>query len=234
MRQYRISTEKKIEEEAENRFQNYLKDKTSYYNELENYSGTHKAMPLHLFEPENVQQLEELVSEAHRCGQKLRPVGRFLSPNGIASCGAGMVSLSGCDKIIGVDKEEKANNSRGWRSRFRCSRCIGPSQLDPSKLLIYQRATNRWLDTGWRSRHGARLSTVDEMITRLKVITPARGVLELSENDDCMEDRDMFKMVRCGLGSLGIVSEVTLQCTDSHFLRETTSFSSLQNLKKNM
>lgn len=44
---------------------------------------------------------------AHTHGVKIRPVGRFISPNGIAQCADGecMVSLGEVDKILAIDKD---------------------------------------------------------------------------------------------------------------------------------
>ena len=44
------------------------------------------------------------------------------------------------------------------------------------------------------------------------------GVLELSES----QDPELFRLAKVGLGSLGIVSEVTLQCIPQHQLLERT------------
>jgi L-galactono-1,4-lactone dehydrogenase len=59
----------------------------------------------------------------------------------------------------------------------------------------------------------------DATVVRLKVVTPNLGTLELSAND---EDPSLFYACRCALGTLGVVTEVTLQCVDSHRLEETT------------
>jgi len=63
---------------------------------------------------------------------------------------------------------------------------------------------------------GATLATVDEMIVSMKLVTPALGTLTLSASDN----PDLFKLGRVGLGALGIVSEVTLECMPTHQLHE--------------
>ena len=47
-------------------------------------------------------------------------------------------------------------------------------------------------------------------------VTPALGTLTLSASDN----PDLFKLGRVGLGALGIVSEVTLECMPTHQLHE--------------
>ena len=69
-----------------------------------NWSGTHSVelAPGTYHEPESVDELVQLVSNAYKTGQHIRPVGSALSPNGIAFDSRGMVSLSNLDKIIKV------------------------------------------------------------------------------------------------------------------------------------
>ena len=66
---------------------------------------------------------------------------------------------------------------------------------------------------------GATLPTVDEMITRMKIVTPGLGVLDLSDADTG-ERAELFRMARVGLGALGVVAELTLSCVPTHRLHE--------------
>jgi L-galactono-1,4-lactone dehydrogenase len=63
----------------------------------------------------------------------------------------------------------------------------------------------------------------------MKLVTPAKGTLELSRE----KDPDLFYLARCGLGGLGVVAEVTLQCVERHQLVEHTFVSNADEIKKN-
>ena len=65
---------------------------------------------------------------------------------------------------------------------------------------------------------GARIPTVDEQVVGMRLVTPGRGTLELSE----ASDPELFRLARVGLGLLGVVSQVTLQCYPTHTLLEHT------------
>jgi hypothetical protein len=52
----------------------------------------------------------------------------------------------------------------------------------------------------------------------MKLVTPALGTLELSAE----KDPELFRLARVGLGALGVVSELTLQCVPAHQLLEHT------------
>ncbi len=65
---------------------------------------------------------------------------------------------------------------------------------------------------------GAGLPTVDEMITRLRLVTPALGALEVSPD----RNASLLRFARVGLGALGVVSDMTLRCVPRHRLHERT------------
>ncbi len=65
---------------------------------------------------------------------------------------------------------------------------------------------------------GATVPPVDEFVVGLKLVTPGKGTITLSRD----ENPELFKLARVGLGALGIVSEVTLQLGAAHQLLEHT------------
>lgn len=72
-----------------------------------NWSGTHEVYARVFLQPENLEELEKIVRDAHERGRRIRPVGSGLSPNGIGLQRAGMVNLALMDKVLEVDKEKK-------------------------------------------------------------------------------------------------------------------------------
>lgn len=76
---------------------------------------------------------------------------------------------------------------------------------------------------------GAKLPPIDEQVIGMKLVTPAKGTIELSRD----KDPELFYLARCGLGGLGVVAEVTLQCVDRHELVEHTFVSNINEIRKN-
>lgn len=64
---------------------------------------------------------------------------------------------------------------------------------------------------------GARIAPVDHYVTSLKLVTPAKGTMELSA-----QDGELFQLAKVGLGCLGVVAELTMQCIPAHRLVEHT------------
>lgn len=74
---------------------------------VSNWSGTHEVQTRNFQQPESLDQLERVVSEANQSRTRIRPVGSGLSPNGIGLSRTGMVNLSLMDSILEVDKPKK-------------------------------------------------------------------------------------------------------------------------------
>jgi L-galactono-1,4-lactone dehydrogenase len=74
---------------------------------VSNWSGTHEVQTRNFHQPESIDELERVVSEAHKSKTRIRPVGSGLSPNGIGLSRIGMVNLSLMDSILEVDEKKK-------------------------------------------------------------------------------------------------------------------------------
>ena len=65
---------------------------------------------------------------------------------------------------------------------------------------------------------GKRIAPVDEYVTKLKIVTPGRGTIELTKENDGR----LFNLACVALGCLGVVVEITMECIPAHKLIEHT------------
>jgi L-galactono-1,4-lactone dehydrogenase len=66
---------------------------------------------------------------------------------------------------------------------------------------------------------GATISPVDHYVKRMKIVTPSSfGTITLDDESD----QDEFALAKVGLGCVGVVTEITMECIPAHFLQETT------------
>jgi L-galactono-1,4-lactone dehydrogenase len=75
---------------------------------------------------------------------------------------------------------------------------------------------------------GTKLPPIDEQVISMKIVTPAKGTIEVSKE----KNPELFYLARCGLGALGVVVEVTLQCVERHELVAHTFLSDANEIKK--
>lgn len=184
-----------------------------------NWSGTHSVdlLSKNFYEPETVQDLERIVAECHKNGQVIRPVGSALSPNAIAFNQEGMVSLANLDRIVHIDKD---NMTVTVEAGARVSQVIDAlREYDmtlPNLASIAEQQIGGFIQIGAHGT-GALISPVDDFVTKIRMVTPAKGTVELAADDG-----EMFHLAKVGLGCLGVVTEVTMKCIPSHNLLEHT------------
>lgn len=197
--------------------------------ELVNWSGTHLCQVKKLYQPESSEQVEAIVSKAHATKQKIRCVGSALSPNGISFEEQGMMSLSLMDKVLSVDKEAMTVTVQsGARVQHVADEIKQHGMTLMNYASIREQTVGGFTQIGAHGT-GAQIPTVDDSVVRLKLVTPAQGTMYLSEH----ENPDLFKLAKVGLGCLGVVTEVTLQCVPAHKLVEKTFVTNVLDVKKN-
>ena len=65
---------------------------------------------------------------------------------------------------------------------------------------------------------GRLIAPVDEYVTKIKMVTPGKGTVVLTKE----EHGRLFELARVGLGCLGVVIEITMECIPAHRLVEHT------------
>lgn len=65
---------------------------------------------------------------------------------------------------------------------------------------------------------GRLIAPVDEYVTKLKMVTPGKGTVVLTKEGNGR----LFELARVGLGCLGVVTEITMECIPAHRLVEHT------------
>ncbi|PIA53722.1 hypothetical protein AQUCO_00900362v1 [Aquilegia coerulea] len=196
---------------------------------ISNWSGTHEVQTRVFLQPENLQELEKIVHDANEKKQRIRPVGSGLSPNGIGLLRAGMVNLALMDKILEVDREKKTVKVQAG---IRVQELV--DGIKEHGLTLQNFASIREQQIGGIVQVGAHgtgasLPPMDEQIISMKLVTPAKGTIEVSKE----KNPELFYLARCGLGALGVVAEVTIQCVEKHELVEHTFVSNIDEIKKN-
>lgn len=186
---------------------------------LLNWSGTHEVVveDSHYWEPDSIAEVELIVDKCHQEGKPLRPLGSALSPNGIAFRSGGMISMSNLDQIVDVDVQNKTVTAQAGARVSQVVDALRAHDLTlPNLASIAEQQMGGFVQVGAHGT-GKAIAPVDHYVTKLKLVTPAKGTIELTE-----EDGELFHLAKVGLGCLGVVVEVTMQCIPAHKLVEHT------------
>lgn len=192
---------------------------------LTNWSATHSCQPKKIYEPKSAQEVARVLEKFHRLNEKVRPIGTALSPNGIGMSTENLLSLSNLDYV----KVDSKRNYVIVGSGARVSTVL--TELNKYGLTlqnfssIQEQQMGGWTQVAAHGT-GCSLPTVDEMIVRMQLATPTEGILTLSEVSNPL----LFRYCKVGLGSLGIVTELTLHCIPKLKLLEQTYTASVNNI----
>jgi len=188
--------------------------------DIVNWSGTHKVTIANknYWEPESIEEVERIVKDCHEQGQPLRPIGSSLSPNGIALNGNGMVSMAHIDKVLGIDTEKKTITVEAGIPVRQVIERLRPYKLTlPNLASIAEQQMGGFTQIGAHGT-GKMVAPVDHYVTKMKIVTPGKGTIELTKE----KDGRLFELARVGLGCLGVVVEITMECIPAHSLVEHT------------
>jgi L-galactono-1,4-lactone dehydrogenase len=184
-----------------------------------NWSGTHavEISNQDYYEPETVDDVVRIVAHCHRYGRNVRPCGSALSPNGIAFNKNGMIGLANLDRIVDIDVESMTVTVQAGARVSQVVEALRPYGMTlPNLASIAEQQMGGFVQVGAHGT-GRQIAPVDHYVTELKLVTPAKGLVTLNE-----ENGDVFQLAKVGLGCLGVVVEVTMQCIPAHRLVEHT------------
>merc|ERR1712153_171007 len=183
---------------------------------ITNWSGTHDVSTRWYREPESIQELVQIVKAAHDQRRQIRPVGSALSPNGIGFSEEGMINMVQCDEVVKVDVEKQQVTVLAGARVSQVVAALRPHNLTLQNYAsIAEQQVGGFIQVGAHGT-GATVPPVDQTVVSFKLVTPARGMIELSSD----QEPELFAMARVGLGALGVLAEVTLQCVPAHRLEE--------------
>lgn len=193
-----------------------------------NWSATHNCGVSKFYEPKSELELIRLLKYYSDSRQKIRPVGTLLSPNGIGMPRnkENAVSVHNFN-AVSINKEKMLVTCGGGTTVSKILKELSSVGLTLENFSsIQEQQMAGWTQVAAHGT-GCLLSTVEEQIVEMKIITPSEGLLTLSDS----KNPYLFKMAKVGLGSLGVVSELTLKCIPQHKLKETTQMFTTQTIE---
>ena len=185
-----------------------------------NWSGTHQVNVTNknFFEPESIEDVEKIVKECQARGQTVRPLGSSLSPNGVALNKDGMISMANLDKVLEIDTKNNTITVEAGIPVREVVEALRPYNLTlPNLASIAEQQMGGFTQIGAHGT-GKRIAPVDQYVTKLKMVTPGKGTIELTRE----KDGRLFELARLAIGCLGVVVEITMECIPAHKLIEHT------------
>lgn len=180
-----------------------------------NWVGNQSCVPRYKAAPASEAELADTMARAHAQGLNIRCAGSGHSFTPIVATGGLLLSLAGMAGIRAVDTErQRVTVSAGTRigAVGRALKAAGLSLVNQGD--IDTQAVAGALCTGTHGT-GARLSNMASQIVAMRLVQPDGTILIVDERD-----LDMLHASQVAVGTLGVISEITLQAMPAYNLHE--------------
>jgi L-gulonolactone oxidase len=180
-----------------------------------NWSGTESATGVDVLRPATADELAAAVKSAAAHGKKLKAVGSGHSFTGCSAPQEVMIRLDGLSAITHADRETGRVTVGAGTGLRKLNTGLAAFDLAMANLGDIDKQTiSGAISTGTHGT-GARLGGLATQVVALDLVTADGSVLHCSAE----ENPDVFAAARVSVGSLGVISSLTLQCVPAFLLR---------------
>jgi FAD-linked oxidoreductase len=178
-----------------------------------NWSGNQVCYPADRTRPRNIEALAKLLKETDG---KIRAVGAGHSFSGLVPTDETMLSMARFRGISHINQETK-EVTVGAGTRLAS---LGDDLWENQLGMINMPDINTQALAGAiaTSTHGTgqQFGSLSSYVTGLTLVTASGETLKCSAT----ENKAVFDAARCNIGSLGIITDITMQMRDSYYLKE--------------
>ncbi|WP_449374075.1 D-arabinono-1,4-lactone oxidase [Arthrobacter psychrolactophilus] len=179
--------------------------------EWRNWAGDQRCTPSRIERPATVAEVARQVEQAAAAGSTVKAVGAGHSFTDIALTGGVQLRLDGLSGLISLDRDAKQVTIAGGTRLFEVPALLEPYGLAMENLGdIDHQSISGAISTGTHGT-GLKFGGIATQVRALTLVTGTGEVVRCSAT----ENPEIFAVARVGLGALGIITSVTLQCVDS-------------------
>jgi L-gulonolactone oxidase len=179
-----------------------------------NWTGDQLCRPAAIERPRSLEELSAALARANAAGLRVRVAGAGHSFSDIASTDGTMVSLERFAGVLDVDRAAGLARVQAGITIHELSRALDAHGLALENMGdIDVQSIAGAISTATHGT-GARLPNISAQVVALTLVLADGSTLECSS--EC--DAEAFRAARVGLGSLGVIAEVTLRCVPAFTL----------------
>lgn len=173
-----------------------------------NWSRTVTCAPAVTFRPRDVAEIVNAVKHAEQTGRRLRPRGAGHSSTALAATGDVVVDLSGWAGVQGADLATGTVTVRSGTPLHRLNAALDDLGLALTNLGDIDRQTIAGAISTGTHGTGRRIGGMPTQVREIEMVLADGTVTTCSDR----HRPDLFAAARVGLGALGVITTVTLQC----------------------
>lgn len=179
-----------------------------------NWSGSARFTPHQVLTPRSEEQVVSALAAARRVGATVRVIGGGHSFSPLVATGDHLMSLDEYQGVVRADAETGLVTLRGGTRLWSIAAALEPYGLALEVMGdIDHQSIAGAIQTGTHGT-GARFTGFAGMVRGLRIALADGSII------DCSTERepDLFQAARLGLGTIGVILEVTLQCVPRYRL----------------
>ncbi len=180
----------------------------------ENWGRSARVRPQAVEFPDSTEAVQRAVRAAARKGRRLKAVGAGHSFTGIAVAPGVLLDLSDLTGVVSVDRERSRVTLRAGTRLHQIPRLLAPFGLAMQNLGDIDRQSLAGATSTGTHGTGARFGGIATQITAATLVTADGDILVVDEH----QNTEMLPAVALGLGALGILVEITVQCVPAFVL----------------
>lgn len=178
------------------------------------WSGAVRWTPQQVLRPRSAQEVVAAVHAARSRGCGLRVIGGGHSFSALAATDGITLSLDGFQGLVSADPDTGLVTLRGGTRLWTVAELLAPHGLALSVMGdIDRQSIAGAIQTGTHGT-GAAFTGFAGMVRALRLVLADGSVVDTAPQ----QDPELFEAARLGLGAIGVVLEVTLQCVPAYRL----------------
>jgi FAD-linked oxidoreductase len=180
-----------------------------------NWSGNQRVDATRVVRPGSAEEVSAAVRAAAAEGLTVKPVGAGHSFTAAAATAGVRLELDALSGLVGVDRETRRVTVQGGMRLRDLNRVLAQHGLAmPNLGDIDVQTISGAISTGTHGT-GAGFGCLSTFVTALTLVAGDGSVHHCSAT----QNADLFHAARVGVGALGVLTEVTLQCVEAFTLR---------------
>jgi len=179
-----------------------------------NWGRSEKIRPARVERPRDAAAVQRAVVAASERGLHVKPVGAGHSFSGIAVAPGVQLDLHELSGVISVDEESGRVTIGAGTNLYRLPELLAPYRLALENMGDIDRQTIAGATSTGTHGTGGRFGGLATQIVGVTLVTGDGSLLRVTET----ENADLLPAVRLGLGALGVLVDVTIQCVPAFVL----------------
>jgi L-gulono-1,4-lactone dehydrogenase len=184
-------------------------------NAWSNWAGNQRITAVRVQRPTSTQEVVDAIRSAATDGLTVKPIGAGHSFTAAAVTDGVRLDLGALAEFVSIDRaQNRVTVQAGMRLHTLNDILAANDMAMPNLGDIDVQTVSGAISTGTHGT-GARLGCLATFVVGLTIVTGTGEIITASAT----ENPEIFQAARVGVGALGVLTEVTLQCTDAFTLR---------------